>query len=117
MRPFLLVSTSFALLGVLEACSAAQPDGASVESAALHGDAGSGAVSTLTFREIRPILAHTCGSCHDDGFAQLADVKAGRDDMIDAIEDRRMPADDDHWLDTANGKAVLQYLKTSPELR
>jgi hypothetical protein len=117
MRPLLRVTTSFALLAVLAACSAAQPDGAAAESAALSTDAGSVDVSPLTFREIGPILAHTCGSCHDDAFAQLADIKKDREDMIDAIEGRRMPADDDRWLDTANGLAVLKYLKTSPELR
>jgi hypothetical protein len=32
-------------------------------------------------------------------------------------KDAKMPADDDRWLDTANGQAVLEHLKTSPELR
>jgi hypothetical protein len=108
---------SLSLLGVLAACSVAPDESASADSASLSTDAGSGDVSPLTFSKVGPILARTCGSCHDDEFARLADVKKDREIMIRKIEDREMPADDDQWLDTANGRAVLEYLKTSPELR
>jgi hypothetical protein len=119
MRPFLPASAPVFLLATLSACSGAGVDNATASSAALSTDAGSADVSLLTFREIGPILARTCGTCHDDEFAKLADVKKDRELMIRKIEDREMPADDqdDLWLDSAEGQAVLKYLKTSPELR
>jgi hypothetical protein len=119
MRPRLLALTSLSLLTLVAACSAAPHEGASADSAALSADAGSGDVSPLTFREIKPILARTCGSCHDDEFSALADVKKDREIMIRKIENHEMPADDEdeQWLGSADGQAVLKYLKTSPELR
>jgi hypothetical protein len=119
MRLVLRAPAYFSLLAVLAACSAASPDSTSASSAGLGTDAESADVSPLTFREIEPILARTCGTCHDDQFAKLADVKKDREIMIRKIENREMPADDEdeRWLDSPDGHAVLNYLKTSPELR
>jgi hypothetical protein len=118
MRP-LHLAFGLPILATLAACSAANSDGGATLSAALTTDGGSdaAAVSALTFREIGPILAETCGGCHNSDFNELADVKADRKLMISVIEGREMPADDDRWLDTPNGQAVVAYLKTSPELR
>jgi hypothetical protein len=117
MRPLLLAPTTLSLLTVLAACSAAPNEEAAADGAALSANAGD--VSPLTFREIGPILARRCGSCHDDEFATLAEVKKEREIMIRKIEDHEMPADDEdeQWLGSADGQAVLKYLKTSPELR
>jgi hypothetical protein len=114
MRLFVFASTIFALVAALTGCSARPQEPATSDNAALSADAG---VRPFTFREIEKILARTCGSCHEDEFTRLADVKKDREIMIRKIEGGEMPADQDDWLDTANGKAVLEYLKTSPELR
>ena len=64
-----------------------------------------------TYEEVAPMIARACSGCHADTFGSLDQVRTWRDAMLDRILSGAMPRNNPNWRDSADGKAVLAFLR------
>jgi mono/diheme cytochrome c family protein len=68
----------------------------------------------LKFADIQPIIAATCGGCHDGvdnvKLATREDFVAEKPFPLNKISSGAMPKGNPGWKDTADGKKVIQWL-------
>ena len=74
---------------------------------------------SVTFKDIAPIVAKSCGGCHD-GTAHFSlltreDFVAVKPTPLDEIMAGSMPRRNPGWKDTDEGKLVIQWLQGSQE--
>jgi hypothetical protein len=75
-----------------------------------------GAPVPSAYDGVAPLIEAACSDCHGASFGTLDAVRTRRSAMISAISSGRMPKNNPGWKDTPAGKAVLDFLRTSPEL-
>jgi hypothetical protein len=64
-----------------------------------------------TYDEVAPMIARACAGCHADTFGSLDQVRTWRDAMMSRISSGAMPRNNPNWRETADGKAVLAFLR------
>jgi hypothetical protein len=121
-KHFQAVAVSFALLALLAAggCAVDSSEDPSAPAATEDGTETTGdtaeELTALTFATVGPKVAATCGGCHAQ-FKTLPGIKADKAAMIAKITAGAMPKGNPAWKKTADGKAVLKWLKTGADLK
>ncbi len=77
----------------------------------------------LTYQDVKPIIDRHCVGCHNpDGrmarkpFTTLAGIRRHAADAWERLDEGRMPEGDAEFRFTAEGRALMGWLRFSPEL-
>jgi hypothetical protein len=64
-----------------------------------------------TYADVAPIIASTCGGCHQSQFGTLAALQQRHTQMLGAITGGAMPKNNPAWHLSADGQKVIAFLQ------